>query len=307
MASRKLVITITVVLAALGAIMTFVPAGCYRWRPPATQPLVLRFEVPEEIEEGTAPMRGFPLTGFRLDRPTLYDVEHAIRVAAEDGQVRSLVMHIEGIEWGWAKIAEVRDAMRAFRRSGKPVYAVVTGGGERDYLLASAATRIYMPPTALLGLNGLSASALFYRGTLDKLGISPNFEHVGVYKSAIETYTRSDFSPEAREALDAILSDWESMLVDTLATCRHIPSDSLRVLIDQGPYTAVEARSTGLVDSLMYEADVDSMATRRGTRRFESLSLNRYISRMSDGGLGPHIALVVASGEIMPGRSHGSA
>jgi protease-4 len=307
MASRKFVITITVVLATLGAMISLAPLGCFRWRTPApAQPLVLRFDVPEDIEEGTAPLRGFPLGNLRLDRPTVYDVEHAIRTAAEDDQVRGLVLHLEGIDWGWAKIAEVRDAIRVFRRSGKPVYAVIAGGGERDYLLASAATHIHMPPSALLELDGLAASALFFRGALDKLGITPNFEHVGEYKSAIEQYTRTDLSPAAREALDAVLTDDEALLVDTLASCRRMSPDSLRHLIDDGPYTAQEARAVGLVDSLMYEADVDSMAMRRGSHRLESLSLNRYIDRLPEGGIGPHIALVVASGAIMPGKSHDS-
>ncbi|MGH7742945.1 MAG: signal peptide peptidase SppA, partial [Candidatus Eiseniibacteriota bacterium] len=307
MASRKVVIGVTVVLATLGAIITFVPMGCLRWRTPASQPLVLRFDVPEEIEEGVAPMRGFPFGGLRFDRPTVYDVEHAIRAAADDDQVRGLVLHIDGIDWGWAKIAEVRDAVRAFRKSGKPVQAVLTAGGERDYLLASAATHIYMPPSALLELDGLAASALFFRGALEKLGVSPNFEHVGAYKSAIEAYTRSDLSPPAREALDAVLTDDESLLVDTLSACRRMPPDSLRRLIDQGPYTAPEARAVGLIDSLMYSADVDSMALKRGNRRLVSMTLNRYIDRMPEGGLGAHIALVVASGAIMPGKSHDSA
>jgi protease-4 len=306
MASRKVVVAVTLLLATLGAVISLAPLGCFRWHAPSTQALVLRFDVPEDIEEGTAPIRGFPLAGLRFDRPTVYDVEHAIRTAAEDDQVRGLVLHLEGINWGWAKIAEVRDAMRAFRRSGKPVYAAIAGGGERDFLLASAATHVDMPPTALLELDGLAASALFFRGAFDKLGISPNFEHVGQYKSAIETYTRSDLSPPAREALDAILADDESLLVDTLASCRRISPDSLRHLIDEGPYTAGEAHDAGLVDSLMYDADVDSMATRRGSHRLELLSLNRYIDRQPEGGLGPHIALVVASGSIMPGKSHDS-
>ena len=307
MASRKVVITITIVLATLGAMITLAPLGCFRWHahPPA-QPMVLRFDVPEDIEEGAAPYRGFPFGGFRFDRPTLYDVEHAIRVAADDDQVRGLVLHLEGIDWGWAKIAEVRDALRAFRRSGKPVYATITGGGERDYLLASAATHVTMPPSALLEFDGLAASAVFFRGALDKLGITPNFEHVGQYKSAIEQYTREDLSPPAREALDAVLTDDLALLVDTLSACRRISPDSLRQLIDQGPYTAPEARAVGLVDSLMYESDVDSMAMRRGSHRLESMSLNRYIDQLPEGGLGAHIALVVASGSIMPGKSHES-
>jgi protease IV len=304
-ATRRVVITL-VVLAGLSAIVIALPIACMHSAGPTPLPVVLHFDVPSEIVEAEAPTRSFPFGMFRPDRMSLFDVERAIRHAADDDNVRAIVLHIDSIDWGWARIAEVRQALHVFRHSGKPVYAALTGGGEREYLLASAANRICSPPTAMLALDGLSATAMFFRGTFDKIGISPNFSHVGTYKSAIESYTRADLSPPAREALDALLDDDWNLLVDTLAVARRMSPDSLRKLVDAGPFDAPDARLAGLVDSLMYEADVDSMARRRGGRRLGSVSMSRYIDNLDDGGFGPHIALVTAAGTIADGRSRES-
>src|SRR5437016_8844731 len=118
-----------------------------------------------------------------------------------------------------------------------------------------------MPPVSTLQLDGLSASAMFMQGAYAKLGIRPNFAHVGRYKSAVEQYTRDSLSPDAREALDALLDDEYSLLVDSLSSARHMPRDSVRHLIDDGPYTAGEAHQRGLLDTLLAEADVDSLAS----------------------------------------------
>jgi protease IV len=304
-ATRRVVITL-VVIAGLSAVVIALPIACMHQGGPTPLPVVLRFDVPSEIVEAEAPSRSFPFGVFRPDRLTLFDVERAIRHAAEDDNVRAIVLHIDSIDWGWARIAEVRQALRVFRHTGKPVYAALTGGGEREYLLASAANRICSPPTSMLALDGLSATAMFFHGTFDKLGVSPNFSHVGTYKSAIESYTRADLSPPAREALDALLDDDWNLLVDTLAVARRMSPDSLRKLVDSGPFDAPDARLAGLVDSLMYEADVDSMARRRGGRRLGSVSMSRYIDNLDEGGFGPRIALITAAGTIAEGRSRES-
>ena len=301
-ARRRIVVSLTI-LAALISAFVIIPLACFGRRPAPSLPVVLRFDVPSNLDEGEPPPRSFPFSALRVGEPTLYDVEHAIRHAATDDQVRAIVLHIDEVQWGWAKIAEVRAALHAFRRSGKPVYAALEGGGEREYLLATAASRIASPRSALLAIDGLAATALFYHGTLDKLGIRPDFYHVGLYKSAIETYTRSDLSPPAREALDAVVEDDFNLLVDTLATARRLPRDSMRRLIDEGPFDASDARAAGLIDTLLYAADVDSMARRRGSRRLGSISLPHYLDQIDDGGGGPRIGLVVASGTISEGRS----
>src|SRR6266480_1923786 len=118
---------------------------------------VLIFDVPRELEESEAPFRPLSFEVVPRTQPTTYRVVDGLRRAARDSRIEALVLQID---WGWAKVSEVRDAVLAFRAAGKPVYAWLSSGGEAEYLLASAAGTIAMPPSATLQLDGLTASAL---------------------------------------------------------------------------------------------------------------------------------------------------
>jgi protease-4 len=217
--------------------------------------------------------------------------------------VSGLVLHVGALDWGWAKIGEVRDAVARFQRAGKPVYASLTGGGDREYLLASAAGTVAMPPTAGLQLDGLVATATYYRGAFDKFGVSPNFFHVGRFKSGVEPYTRTGMSPEAREDLGGLLDGIYGSLLDSLAAARRLPRDSVARLVDEGPFTAADARQCGLLDTLLYDTEVDTLALRAGRRRRPSETFAHYFAGLSTPSRGPHVALVVAEGAIVGGHS----
>ena len=180
----------------------------------------------------------------------------------------------------------------------------LAGGGEREYLLASIGGTVAAPPLAVLQLNGLSASALFLRGTFDKLGVSPNFAHVGRYKSAVEGYTRTDMSAPAREALQGLVDDQYTLLTDSLGAALGILPDSVGRLLDGGPFDAAAALARGLVDTLLYRAELDSLATTGEDARRPTLTLTRYLERIDEPGAG-RIALITAAGAIVEGRSRG--
>lgn len=303
MSSRRgaLLIVISIVVVGIAAL-----AGAYALRRPlrsAGDGQVLVFDVPSSIEEGQPPYTPWSLGALRAERHTLSELTRALHRAAEDDDVHGLILHIDGIDWGWARIAEFSDAVAEFRASGKPVLATLTGGGEREYLLASVADQVSMPAIAHLQLDGLTASAMFLRGAYDKLGIRPNFAHVGQFKSAVEQYTRESMSEPSRAALDTLLGDQYSRLADSLASARGISADSMRALIDDGPYITARAYELGLVDTLLDKSVADSLLLRRGTRRYQSYSFQRYVDDLSMPTAGEHIALVVASGAIMPGKS----
>ena len=302
MSGRRGVWWFIVLLTLVGTGVLFVAFAMRQPAPSTTSDSVIVYDVPDEIEEAVPPNRSLPYGLLHRDRPTLFATVRAIDHAAHDSHVLGLVLHIDALDWGWAKVAELRDALGRFRAEGKPVYACIQSGGDREYFLASVADQIVMPPTSVLRLDGLTLSVMFLRGTLDKLDIHPNFVHAGQYKSAIEQYTRTDMSPPAREALDAVLDDTFSMLIDTLATARGIEPDSVRRLIDGGPYGAAEALQLGLLDGLGYIDDADSTAVRAAGSRASTMPLSRYLEHEPPD-LGPHIAYVAGSGTIVPGKS----
>ena len=302
MSTRRGILVFLVLLAALGSIVLL--AVIQLRHPVSAGHTVITFDVPSDLEESEAPAQGFSLQRFRRETTTLYDLVTGLRAAAQDDDVDAIVLHVEDVRWGWAKLGEVRGALQAFTRSGKPVYAcLASGAGETEYLLASAADVVGMPPTATLGLNGLSLSVMFMKGTFDKIGVTPNFDHVGPYKSAVEGYTRTGMSPPAREALQAVLDDHYRLLVDSLATARRMTRSAVARALDDGPYTGGAARARGLVDTLIYDADLDSLALARAGRHAQAMSLSRYLDRLPEPRVGRHIALIVAEGTIVPGKS----
>lgn len=306
MASKRGALGLVFLLVLLGAIGLL---AVTRIRRPLDVPIdhrVLVFDVPAQLPEAPTTYLPFSLQSFRREPLTLRAVTAGLRRAAGDGTVDALVLHVSEVEWGWARVAEFRDALAEFRAEGKPVYVSLAGGGEQAYLVASAASVVAMPPTAVLQLDGLTMSATFLRGTYDKLGITPNFAHVGEFKSAVETYTRTGFSPSARVALESLLDDEFGLLVDSLATARGLTADSVRRLIDDGPFTAVAARRAGLLDTLLDEPSLDSLALVAAGSRSSTQSFGRYVGHDEGPAGGTEIALIVASGAIVPGRSQDS-
>jgi protease-4 len=267
---------------------------------------VLVFDVPGYLDETEAPPGAYTVDWLRPSRPLVWRVVFGLRQAAKDERISALVLHVGGVDWGWAKVHEVRDAVMAFRAAGKPVYASFSEGGEREYLLASAADVISAPPLAVLQLDGLTASALFLRGTLDKLEVTPNFSRAGTYKSGAEGYTRSEMSPEAREATQALLDDLYGAVIDSLAAARGFARDSVVALLDRGPFDAETAWAQGLIDTVLHEPELDSLATETEGESLSTITLWRYLDRMHRPAGRSRIALVVASGTIAEGKSHES-
>jgi len=305
MSARRGILAFVLLLGAVGIAVMFAAFSLRRPVTLASSRSILVFDVPHQLDEIEPPLLPFSLdlARFGRRRPTVYTLVDGLRRAAEDDQVAGLVLHIGRIDWGWAKVAEVRDAVAAFQRAGKPVYASLTGGGEREYLLASVAETVSMPPTAMLQLDGLSISATFLKGTYDKLGVTPNFVHIGRFKSATESYTRRDFSEPAREALEAMLDDQYRLLIDSLSAARGVPPAPMRRLVEGGPYGTSDAVARGLIDSVLYDDEVDSLAVAGDQDEPSLMTLNRYVERLPKRHGGARIALVVAAGTIASGKS----
>ncbi len=303
MPSRLRVLLLVVVLVALGAVALGVVSRARRPIRVAPSKVALVWDVPVDLDETPPTTSSFSLASFQRDRPSLWEVSRAIRDAADDDAVRALVLHVGDVEWGWGRVAEMRRAFAAFRASGKPIYASLQGSADQSYLLVAGADHVSMPPTETLYLDGLSATALFLKGAYDKIGISPNIAHVGRFKSAVEQYTRTGASPDARLALESLLDDQYGVLIDTLASARGLTPAQMRAVVDAGPFTASEALGAGLVDTLLAEGDLDSLAAGYGNGALGLRTMSRYLDARSDEGAGDQIALIPAVGTIVPGRS----
>src|SRR6476660_9244248 len=143
------------------------------------------------------------LRGVRT--PTVRSVVDNLRKAKVDARVRSVLLKPTGFDSPfWAKVQEIRDAVLDFKKSGKPVYAYLEYGGDREYYLATAADKVFLMPSTPLDLVGVATYELFLRGTLDKIGAYPDLHHIGEYKTAMNQLTEKGYT-RAHKEMDASL------------------------------------------------------------------------------------------------------
>jgi len=253
-------------------------------------------EIPEENRSGS----------FLAKKRTLYQVLNQIQKAREDKSISGIILRIDHLSIGLAKVQELRDALYDFKSSGKKIYAFMESGGNKEYYLASVADKVVMLPTGDLNFTGLAAEITFYKKTLDKLGVVADLEHIGDYKNASDLLTREVMSEAHREVVNSVLDDIYSQILQDIAQARNLTVEEVKAKIDQGPYTAAEAKKTGLVDELAFYDEVPEIARERENKNFATLSENIY-SKQTDWRYSwfvpPKIALIYATGEIVSGKS----
>ena len=184
--------------------------------------------------------------------PTLLDLRNALKEAADDERISALVLQSGGLGTGWAKAQEIRYGIENFKKSGKPVVALLNNASTIDYFVSSTADEIYMVPEAILDMKGLRAEVSFYADTLEKLGIEAEVERIGKYKSAAEPLSRSSMSDEYREVVNSVLDDLYTRFIATVAKSREKPDEAFRALLDEGPFLSSDAVEAGLIDGLKY-------------------------------------------------------
>src|ERR1043166_8104115 len=150
-----------------------------------------------------------------------------------------------------------------FHTSGKPVYAYMETGLNKDYYIATACDKIFVPPPGELFTIGLAADVMFFRGSLDKLGIYPDLYQIGKYKSAGDTFTQKQMTDAHREYINSLLDDLYGRYVDAIAKARKKSTDEVKALIDDAPYSAAKAKDAGLIDGAIYRDDVEKELKKR--------------------------------------------
>src|ERR1041385_7915920 len=179
------------------------------------------------------------------------------RKAKVDKRITAVLLDIDISEVGWAKSEEIRDVITDFRSSGKPVYAYMETGLNKDYYIATACDKIFVPPPGELFTIGLAADVMFFRGSLDKLGVYPDIYQIGKYKSAGDMFTQKQMTDAHREYINSMLDDLYGRYINTIAQARHKTPDEMRKLIDDAPYNAAKAKEVGLIDDTMYHDGVE--------------------------------------------------
>lgn len=188
---------------------------------------------------------------------------HRIRRAAQDPKVSGLLLQLESAPGGWASMHDLRQALRDVRASGTPVYAVLEAPGNALTWLAAECDRVFLVPAGEVALVGIGVELTFFGDALARLGVRPDFEAAGAYKSFGEPWTRAFPSAENHEAVRALVDGLHQQLIEGVAQGRSRPPAEVAALLERAPLSADEALEEGLVDQLAYPDEIEEWLKER--------------------------------------------
>jgi protease-4 len=250
----------------------------------------------------------------------LWDLTDAIRAAAKDSRIRVLVLNFDQMDGvaGQPTMAELAQAIRDFKLSGKKVIAYGQSFQRDGYYLASLADEIYVDPLGDVLVEGYSRYRWYYKDILDKLNVDINVFRVGKYKSAVEDYTRTDMSPEDREESQAYLNALWTGYQQGVNDARHLSAGGVAAYVDTLPQVAAAAKGdtaqialqahliTGIKSAPDVEHRIAELTGEDADNGFRQVSAQDYARVLhAESALSRYdrnrIAVIVAEGDILDG------
>ena len=246
----------------------------------------------------------------------LRDLVGALDAAREDDRVKAVALDLDRFTGGGqVAMADLADAVRRVRESGKPVVAYATGYSDDSYLVASAASEVWLDPLGLVAIAGTGGTNLYFKGLLDKLGVTANVYRVGTHKAAVEPFTRNDMSEEARsnaQALaGALLETWRDEVRKHRPKARvdeYMRNPVGAVAAANGDLTRA-ATGFGLVDKIATRAEYEARLAELGGEDetgqggYQAIKLKDYIGDRVDDGQAGSIGVVTVAGMIVDGEA----
>ena len=253
--------------------------------------------------------------GSRMQEYRLRDLIATMQQAKDDTRVKAVALDLDSFTGGGqTAMGDLADAIRQVRSAGKPVIAYATGYTNDSYQLAAAASEVWLNPLGGVVVAGPGGSNLYYKGLLDKLGVTANVYRVGTYKSAVEPFIRNDMSPEAKQnymALDqAELESWKQSIRQARpkANVDLFLQNMNGAIAAAGGDMAKAAVNAGLVDRVGDRSQFEArLAQLGGTNSSEAAGYNRirlssYIAdKVNRSPKGP-IGVVTVAGMIVDGK-----
>ena len=191
----------------------------------------------------------------------LDDILSNIRLAKSDDRILGIYLDGGSLSMGPASAKAIRDALLDFKTSGKWIIAYASNYGQMNYYLASVADKVCLNPTGAIAWNGLTAQKMYYTRLFEKLGVEMQILKVGTFKSAVEPYFRTSMSDADRQQTMEFLGGIWDEYKTAVGASRGLSAAQLDALADRfmGLQPAKDQVEAGLVDSLVYTQDVDSL------------------------------------------------
>jgi protease-4 len=263
----KRVALILLVVLAIGAILVIAgamllsPFFGYERRVDFDAPAVLSIDLQGLVVERSPP--DFFAAELEGAQHEMHELRLALERAAWDDRIAGIHLRVGDPGYGWAKAEELRSALAAFRETGKFVYAFTSITDELGYFVALAADSVFLLPNAGIELNGFRVETPFVQEMFEKVGIEPQVEAIGVYKSAADMFRRTNMSEPDREATLAILDGIYGRFVEAVVEARGVERVRFVESLERGVYLSPDLLALDLVDGELHESEVRRRAVAR--------------------------------------------
>ncbi|MBV9549391.1 MAG: signal peptide peptidase SppA [Alphaproteobacteria bacterium] len=244
--------------------------------------------------------------GLLVPQPvTVMDLVLALDAARRDARIKGVTVRLGDGAVFLSQAEEIVPALTALRRAGKFVLVHASGfnsGGLGDYVAATAADAIWMPPKSHFAPAGTGLGEIFLRGLFDKIEAKPEIAKRAEYKSAADMYMEKTMTAPDREQLTRVAQSTYDSGVAAIAGARHLDVAAVHAALDASPQLSEDALAAHLIDHIGYDDDLAAEALRRAGAGAKSVKIKDYV-RSRDPVLSAPIALVEAHGEIRDGTA----
>jgi protease IV len=290
----------------------------------ATEPIIAVFDLNGAItEKPLGEDLGFPFGPANTE--SLHSLVTRMKEAAENDEVKGVVLLLGSAGLGRGQTEEIRDAISQIKSAGKKVHIHADWMMTSSYALLSGASRLSVVPTGHLLITGMYGEQPYLRGLLEKIGVTPDFLTCGRYKSAGEMFMRTEPSEEDERMTNWLFDGLYENTIRLIAEGRGTQPDKVRTWIDGGIYTAESAQKLGIIDAVQYRQDFledlkkeygDDLKLDKkyGRKKKKEIDFSNPFAMFSiwaellTGGTKPKksdkdaIAIVYVDGAIMPGQ-----
>jgi len=245
----------------------------------------------------------------QYDTPGLYDIVRLVKYAKTDSSIKGIYLKCAENANGFATSDELRTALLDFKTSKKFIYAYADVISQRAYYVANMADRIYCNPKGGLEWKGFALQYMFFKQTLDKIGIEPQIFYAGKFKSATEPF-RTDHMTEANRLQSSVfLNDLYSRFLTETASARHLDTATLHGYANAMTIqTADDAVKYKLIDGAKYDDEIKDEIKRllgeNNKYKINFVPIGKYAKSVSfkNGSGTDKIALIFAQGDIVDGK-----
>ncbi len=201
------------------------------------------------------------IRGVDVELQGLNEIVGAIREAASDKHIKGIVIDCKGSSAGLAQRQAIVEALKEFKGVApeKWIYAYSDSYTQGDYYIASMADSLFLNPSGMVDIHGLSSTNLYFKNLLDKMGVEMQVVKVGTYKSAVEPFILDKMSEPAREQQELFLNNMWKYVAGDIAACRKVTVEEVNAWADSLIFAAPAQHLLDIhvVDKLVYRHEFD--------------------------------------------------